>query len=103
MKIAYRIDGAEEVKSMAFSVEPGPLPLWTVRDSQKWGNRLGETVELHGDGCLFPPRLAQIIKVAGADGLRNPYPTGTSVIALWLEAAAGHWINFCEMWFQRKA
>lgn len=62
---------------MGFSVDPGPLPFWTVRDRDKWAPRLANgQIEIVGEGGFKMP--LQMVRVAEIRPIQ------------WFEAADSH-------------
>lgn len=53
---------------MGFARHPGPMPIRTVRDLEKWLPRLTNgQIEIRGEGCELEQRMVRVV------GLSYPY------------------------------
>lgn len=89
---------------MGFTMDPGPLPLMTVRD-HKWANRLmiGELIEIHGEhGCTMPSIAAEVKRIEDFKGevppaLAHVY-AGKRLVVIALVKPAVEWVKIGEGW-----
>lgn len=80
---------------MGFSVHPGPLPFFTIRDKAKWEPRLANgMIEILGEnGCDLPLQMVRVAEVEDYDpAYHGPLPAhlqgiyaGRKLIAVWLD------------------
>lgn len=92
------------MRRMGFTMDPGPLPLMTVRD-HKWANRLtiGELIEIHGEhGCTMPPIAAEVKRIEDFKGevppvLAHVY-AGKRLVVIALVRPADVWVKQGESW-----
>jgi hypothetical protein len=83
------------VAIMGFSYDPGPLPICTVRDAEKWLPRLANgQIEICGEGCDLPQRMVRVLwvrpieqwRAEGAGLYVPPVYRGKKLILVYLGA-----------------